>query len=155
MTPDRITSDPLATTSQPSVVAAPTAIVGENSIGEAILKPGSDGVLHLQGSRCPQCDDIRYPSQVRCPHDLTLMEPVDLSDEGRLYAAVRVDLAPQGFEQPYWVGYIDLPDGVRVFAPLRCDVELPPSDGDAVGLVIGTVRNGVQAPMYERKLSDR
>jgi uncharacterized OB-fold protein len=151
-----MTSEPLMTPGQSlSTAAVATATVGENSVGEAILRPGSDGVLHLYGSRCPQCDDVRYPARARCPHDLTETEPTDLSDDGKLYTAVRVDLPPQGFEQPYWVGYVDLPEGVRVFAPLRYGVEQPPRDGDAVSLVIGTVRDGVLAPMYERQEGGR
>jgi uncharacterized protein len=147
-----MSSEPLVTPGEPALTAeTQTATVGQNSVGEAILKPGRDGALHLQGSRCPQCDDVRYPARTRCPNDLTETEPTDLSDDGTLYTAVRVELAPQGFEPPYWVGYVDLPERVRVFAPLRYEVDEQPRGGDAVRLVVGTVRDGVLAPMYERK----
>lgn len=46
------------------------------------------------------------------------MADLELSQTGRLYSYSIVHSGPKGFRTPYAVGYVDLPEGVRVFAPL-------------------------------------
>jgi benzoylsuccinyl-CoA thiolase BbsA subunit len=44
------------------------------------------------------------------------LEPLALSREGRLYSWSTVYVAPKEWRVPYIAGYVDLPEGVRVFA---------------------------------------
>ena len=46
------------------------------------------------------------------------MEDVILSRRGRLYSYTIGRMASSHFQPPYAIGLIDLPEGVRVFAPL-------------------------------------
>jgi benzoylsuccinyl-CoA thiolase BbsA subunit len=46
------------------------------------------------------------------------MEPVDLPRQGALYSWTVVHAAPAAFATPYVLGYVDLPDGVRVLAQI-------------------------------------
>jgi len=46
------------------------------------------------------------------------MEEKALSRIGRLYTYYVSMVAPLGFTAPFAAGYIDLPEGVRVYAPL-------------------------------------
>jgi uncharacterized OB-fold protein len=46
---------------------------------------------------------------------------------------------PSGFDQPYAVGYVDLPEGIRVFAHLESG-DASPEIGDAVELTFAPLR---------------
>jgi uncharacterized OB-fold protein len=46
------------------------------------------------------------------------METVELSRAGRLYTWTTVHAAPPGVATPYALGYVDLPEGVRLLAPI-------------------------------------
>jgi len=113
-------------------------VVGEDSIPGGIV---TDDGTRLLGSRCPVCGDVRYPARDLCPKDWSPTDRVPLSAEGVLYEAVRVVLAPRGFAAPYWVGYVDLPDGVRVFARVASEFG-DPTHGDEIRLSFLPVENG-------------
>jgi uncharacterized OB-fold protein len=51
------------------------------------------------------------------------MVEVALSNQGRLYSWTIVRVAGPGFATPYALGYVDLPEGVRVLAQL----DVPPA----------------------------
>ena len=44
------------------------------------------------------------------------MEVVPLSSRGQIYSYTIIGYAPPGLQAPYAIGYVDLPEGVRVFA---------------------------------------
>jgi uncharacterized OB-fold protein len=44
------------------------------------------------------------------------MEEVPLSRRGRIYSWTVARVAPQGFTAPYFVAYVDLDDGPRIFS---------------------------------------
>lgn len=69
-------------------------------------------------SRCPLCGEHRYPPRVLCVNDLTRMEKVPVSPRGILVEAVWIARPPYGQAEPFWVGYIDMPEGTRVFAKI-------------------------------------
>lgn len=131
------------------------SIVGEKALGTRIFEPDAAGVDHLVGSRCPVCTDIRFPPRALCPIDLGPTERVLLADDGVVYAAVRIELAPKGFEAPYWAGYVDLPEGVRVFARIAMDdPEDRPMHGDTVSLTIDRMGDAVQqvlGPVFRKR----
>jgi len=67
------------------------------------------------------------------------MAPARLSRTGTLYSYSEVHVAPRVFTTPYVVGYVDLPEGVRVFAQVEHRAaELAP--GERVEVTLGTIR---------------
>jgi uncharacterized OB-fold protein len=83
------------------------------------------------------------------------MERVPLGRVGTLYSFTIVYVAPRGFTAPYAVGYVDLPEGLRVFAPIigwhsPADLEM----GRSVELVIEKMgeREGADIMGYKYRL---
>ncbi|WP_051185070.1 Zn-ribbon domain-containing OB-fold protein [Desulfatiglans anilini] len=73
----------------------------------------------LHANRCKACGKIYFPQAPFCFDCLEkTMEPVILSRKGKLYSYTIGRMASTHFPPPYAVGLIDLPEGVRVFAPL-------------------------------------
>lgn len=70
------------------------------------------------------------------------VEEVSLSTKGRIDTFTVINVAPIGFEAPYIQGFVNLPEGPRVFAlitgcdPLNNDLK----DGAEVELVIDKIR---------------
>jgi uncharacterized OB-fold protein len=79
------------------------------------------------GSRCEDCGAVAYPRQRYCRGCGAWDRMVDapLSARGTLVTWSTIHVAPPraGFEPPYAVGYADLPEGVRLFAPIAVDGE--------------------------------
>jgi uncharacterized OB-fold protein len=77
----------------------------------------ADGSPCLIGARCRDCDKLWFPSGPICPSCRSqAIAPAPLSRTGRLYAWSRLHVAARGWAAPYIIGYIDLPEGVRVLA---------------------------------------
>jgi uncharacterized OB-fold protein len=71
----------------------------------------------LIGSRCTNCSTIVFPPVEVCPVCTTGDSvPAPLSREGKLYSFSVVHVAPKGWQAPYIIGYVDLPEGVRIFS---------------------------------------
>ena len=82
------------------------------------------GIAELHGSRCPQCGVAAYPAGTTCPRCAAAMQPTVLGSDGVLWTwtiqhfppkSPPFEPGPGGFE-PFAVGYVDLPDGLRVEA---------------------------------------
>jgi len=110
---------------------------GEISLAGGALRSGADGGAMLVGGRCHACDTRTFPAYAVCPRCMG----EDVGEEamprrGVVYAATTVHVGPQRWPKPFVVGYVDLANGVRLFAHLRGDppigaeVEL---DHDVVG----------------------
>lgn len=76
---------------------------------------------YLIGSQCRECSACAWPPAARCHICWGDVRELRLSSIGKLCAWTRIHVAPPGREAPYIVGYVDLPEGVRVFADLRGD----------------------------------
>jgi uncharacterized OB-fold protein len=65
--------------------------------------------------------------------------PHQLGGSGTVYAKTTVGLGPPGFDPPYGLAWVDLPDGPRAFGQLDHpdDVEI----GDSVELVVRVIRH--------------
>ena len=79
--------------------------------------------LHLLGNRCKNCEQSYFPAREVCPRCFaegkeTQMEKVKLSSQGKLYSYSTVQVAPKRFLPPYTLGYVDLPEGVRVLGQI-------------------------------------
>jgi uncharacterized OB-fold protein len=73
----------------------------------------------LTANKCKSCGQIFFPKAAYCLSCLGEdMEEVKLSRRGKLYTYTIGRLPSMHFESPYAIGYVDLPEGVRVFAPL-------------------------------------
>jgi uncharacterized OB-fold protein len=130
-------------------------LVGQRSLGKSIFPEGQGtDATHIVGSRCPSCGDVRFPARPLCPLDSRPTDHALLAGSGTIYEAVRMDLAPPGFEIPYWVGYVDLDDGVRIFARIAVENgSAEPCHGDRVLMSIEIVRRDdepVYGPVFRR-----
>lgn len=81
---------------------------------QTVVDDFGDGPV-LTASRCPSCGDTRYPPRAWCVNDQETMERVPVSPVGTLHEAVWVARPPYGFTEPYYVGYVDMPEGIRIF----------------------------------------
>jgi uncharacterized OB-fold protein len=128
--------------------------LGELSVGDSVLERGTEGAYRLRASRCPTCGDVRVPPREVCVNDSTPCTPTGLSGAGTIYEAVYVAIPPQGFDAPFWAGYIDLDEGVRFFAQIACaEGEPPPAHGQRVQMSVGWIGNAghrVLAPVFAR-----
>lgn len=101
----------------------------------------------LQGSRCPADAVVAYPAAAACPRCGASAEPVQLSSRGVLWSWTVQRHAPKsppyvapetGFA-PFAVGYVELPEGVRVAAVLDTDPDRVEIGMDLVLSVAGGV----------------
>jgi uncharacterized OB-fold protein len=128
-------------------------MLGEGSIGRAVMADDGGGTLRLVASRCPRCGDVRVPSRQYCVDHGVACERILLSGHGVIYEAVHVSVPPKGFDQEFWAGYIDLDEGPRVFAQIACaDGEQPPAHGERVHLRVDEIGiRPILAPMFIRR----
>jgi uncharacterized protein len=83
-------------------------------------EPDTDGSVSLLGSKCLKCGELFFPKKdtgvcTHCQSDR--FEEIRLSREGTIYSYSVVEIRPPGYYQgdvPYALGFIDLPEGIRV-----------------------------------------
>jgi uncharacterized OB-fold protein len=99
------------------------------------------GTVRLHGSKCAHCGSVAFPPHPSCPacgaesgQDAERLSPV-----GTLYAFTEIHIAPAGFATPYAVGYVDLPEGVRLFGQIEGGAAALRL-GQEVALTLGPVR---------------
>ncbi len=133
-------------------------------VQEALVDPKLRPLIRLAGSpsekpllignKCKSCGEYFFPKRVICPNCLKedVLEDVLLSNKGKLYTYCIVKVAPVGFDAPYAVGYVDLPEGLRIFSPLaECDKERLKIDMD-VELIVDKIREDEAGqPVYGYK----
>lgn len=85
-----------------------------------------DDGAHLIGSKCFECGEVRFPASPFCPQCCReTTENISLSQRGRLYSFTVQRFrppppykGPEPFE-PYGVGMVELPEGLRVTSVLE------------------------------------
>lgn len=78
-----------------------------------------DGEGFLLGSRCGNCGTHFFPVRTACAGCLhNDLETVRFSRTATLYTFAVVRQSTPEFEVPYALGYVDLPEGVRVMTQL-------------------------------------
>lgn len=83
-----------------------------------LFETGAGGPC-LLGSRCRKCGRTFYPRMARCLDCLADdPEPARLSRDGMLECFTTVHMPSPRMAAPYCVGYVWLPEGLRVFAPI-------------------------------------
>ena len=114
---------------------------------------GPDGAPVLRGARCADCGLVYFPPVGICPSCASTDQAAeDMPRSGTLYSETTVHGAPPPWFTPYSVGYVDLPNGARVFGHLRGS----PRIGDRVTLttaVLGRDEDGqpVETFAFEKK----
>jgi uncharacterized OB-fold protein len=74
----------------------------------------------LKGCRCKQCGEIIYPIRNVCLNcNNRDLERLDLSRKGKLYSFTIVHMPSEHFQPPYAIGWIELPEGIRIFSQIR------------------------------------
>jgi uncharacterized OB-fold protein len=104
---------------------------------------GADGRVVLIGGVCADCGHQTFPrAPVCCACMSEAIEPKPMPRVGTLYAFSTVHVAAKKWKKPMIVGYVDLPNGARVFTHLQGDIAI----GDCVEPVLGIMgedENGV------------
>ena len=104
--------------------------------------------VRLIGSKCAHCRAVAFPPHPLCPAcgAESGQDAVQLSPVGTLYTFSEIHIAPIGFATPYAVGYVDLPEGVRLFGQIEsraADLRL----GQQVAVTLGPVRTDASGRM--------
>lgn len=74
----------------------------------------------LMGVWCNECNHVLPPLTDTCYYCCsTDLKKMKLSCHGKLYSYTTVYQPHKHLEVPYSVGYVDLPEGIRMMAPLK------------------------------------
>jgi benzoylsuccinyl-CoA thiolase BbsA subunit len=93
----------------------------------------ADGRKKLSASACAGCGKLTFPPAPLCSHcGSENVAPAPLSEHGSLYTYSVLHVGARGWPAPYVLGYVDLPEGVRVFshidgAPEALRIDMPVS----------------------------
>ena len=109
-------------------------------IREGIVAEGPEGDT-LAGNQCKACGQVFFPKAEKvCLNCLEgPLEDLPLSRKGKLCSYTVVHMRASGFQPPYAVGFVDLPEGVRVFAPLEMEEGKPFKVGMEMEVRVGTL----------------
>jgi uncharacterized OB-fold protein len=122
-----------------------------NLAGDAVERDGKGGV-RLIASECADCGKRVFPPTDVCPECLSEnLTRLRLSPRGTLYSWSVVHAAPKGWSLPFVAAYVDLPEGVRVFAhmvdvdPARLVMDMPV---EVCMAALGTDETGAAVESY-------
>ena len=88
-------------------------------IREGTFREGPDGGA-LLGNRCTSCGQIFFPKAKLCQACLhEELKEIPLSRKGTLYSYTIAHMPSSRFIPPCAMGFVDLPEGLRIFAPLK------------------------------------
>jgi uncharacterized OB-fold protein len=103
--------------------------------GDAV-EVDANGHAYLIGGLCVDCGNRTFPrAPVCCGCMSENIVPAPMPRTGTLYAFSTVHVAAKKWHKPMCVGYVDLPNGARVFTHLKGDLAI----GDTVEVDIATV----------------
>lgn len=108
-------------------------------VRDGIFAEGPDGIS-LLANRCKSCGQVFFPkvqSCLNCFHKE--LEEISLSRRGNLFSYTIVHMPTIHFKPPFAIGYVDLPEGVRVFAPLDIVEDKPFKVGMDMEIAVGTL----------------
>ena len=94
-------------------------------IREDMFTVGGEGPV-LHANKCTACGKVYFPKAHLC---LTCfneqLEETTLNRRGKLFSYTVVHMPSSHFQPPYAVGYVDLPEGVRIFSQLEITEDKP------------------------------
>ena len=106
---------------------------------EDIFTEGPEGPL-LSANKCSSCGQVFFPRAETCLNCLHQdLQDIVLSGQGRLFSFTVVHMPSTHFQPPYAVGFVDLEEGVRVFAPLVMKQDKPFQVGMEMTVQIDTL----------------
>ena len=83
-----------------------------------------DGKVFLLGKQCPKCGNIQFPQKGFCQKCLNEnMTDLQIGARGKLFSYTTTYGRVDRRKGPFDVGYIQLEEGIRVFAPIRKEEE--------------------------------
>ena len=99
----------------------------------------------LTGSRCLSCGTVAFPPARGCQRCGHATDQLELSTRGTVWGFTVQRFAPksppyvvpEGGFVPFAVGYVDLPEGVKVEAVLDCS-DFSELEGDAEVMLVAT-----------------
>lgn len=109
-------------------------------ISESARKPVRPGLLvgdldnldtvRLAGSRCSVCGEATLGTSTACPNcGSDDVAPISMSSQGKVWTYTVVRYKPPGDYKgpdpfvPFAMGLVELPEGLRVLAPIGADVD--------------------------------
>ena len=107
----------------------------------------SDG-MRLAATRCGSCGKLHFPKRSFCPNCLGTeqLETTPLSSQGKLYSFTVSRVGRESMEAPYAFGFIDLPEGIRVFSLLTS------TEGLREDMSVELVAEGAEIPYRFRPI---
>jgi uncharacterized OB-fold protein len=105
-------------------------------IREGTFREGPDGGV-LLANKCTACGQLFFPKAKLCQACLhEELEEAPLSRKGALYSYTIARMPSSFFLPPHAMGFVDFPEGVRVFAPLKIIEDKPFEVGMEMEVVI-------------------
>jgi uncharacterized OB-fold protein len=101
---------------------------------------GEGSGASLLANKCPSCGRIFFP-EVRFCYDCRngTLDKIALGRSGKLHSYTIGHMASLKFQPPYAVGFIDMPEGVRVFSPLQIVEGKPLKIGMEMQMTVKTI----------------
>lgn len=88
-------------------------------IRENLFRTNADGKFVLVGAKCTACGRISFPKREFCTACLCPeQDDIELSTCGTLHTFSILRVGDNHFDAPHPIGMVDLPERVRVTAPL-------------------------------------
>lgn len=110
---------------------------------DGLMTETSDGML-LRASKCHSCGKIQYPSKHVCPQCAgDECDEISIGKYGKLFSFTTTYAPVSKMKPPVTVGYIQLDEGVRVFAPLK--------QSESAAYEIGMDMELETAPLWEEE----
>ncbi len=83
-----------------------------------VFKTNVNGEICLMGTKCLSCDRVFFPPKIMCPlcYKEDFIEEISLSKKGTLVSFFVAHVSAQGLKAPYAAGYVDLPEGIRLYS---------------------------------------
>ena len=86
--------------------------------------------VRMAGSKCGDCGEVALGKRSNCPNcGRKKMEDLPLSNRGTLWTYTVIRHKPPGDYKgpdpfvPFGLGLVDLPEGIRVLAPIDCNID--------------------------------
>jgi uncharacterized OB-fold protein len=90
-------------------------------IRDDVLKQRPNGIS-LVAYKCTSCGKVAFPKTDYCLACYNKdMKEIELSRKGELYSYTITHYPSAKFKAPHATGLIDMPEGVRIYAPLVMD----------------------------------
>ena len=100
---------------------------------------------YLIGSRCKSCGQVSFPKREHCLECFGQdMERVILRGNCKLYTFTIVHMPTEHYDPPYAIGWVEFPEGVRVFGQIKGWESQPLKIGMKMKVVIDTLWQEVE-----------